>query len=196
MWVRFMAFLATIIFIAVGGLLLLGLEGGFISLNDIFFFLESSYSNLKGHLVIISIGLGLFALGIFNVYLAFLSLRRKSFVAVKGSQGDIQIAYRTIEEIVENVARNIGGIEKVSTRIIRGRKRISLVVKLFLGNVKNVIDISQRVQEFIRDEIENVLGIKNLKEVRVLIRRIALEKPKRYEDILEERRSSRGIELR
>lgn len=195
MWSKFMAFLATLIFLGVGSMLLLVLEGDFISLTEILFFIERAYTQFDTRFIIISIGLGLVVLGLFNIYLAVISFRRKSFVNIRGAQGDIQIAYRSIEELVERVRRDVGGIDKIFTRIIPGRRKISLEIKVFLGDVKNVIDISKRVQEFVKEEIEKVLGITNLGKVKVFVKRITLGKEKGYEDILEEKRVSRGIEL-
>jgi uncharacterized alkaline shock family protein YloU len=195
MWIRFMAFLATLIFIAAGCIMALTWEGSFVSLSEILSLIEEAYANLNSRVAIISIGLGLLALGLFNIYLALISLRKKTYVGIGGPQGEIRIAFKTIEELVEKVSRELGNINKVSTRIIPGRRKISLVVMLFLGNVKDVIEISRRIQTQVKEEIENVLGIKNLGEVKVLVKKIAVEKPKKYEDILEEQRISRGIEL-
>ena len=195
MWSKFMAFLATLIFIAAGSALLLALEGDFFSLEEVLFFIEMAYTDFFTRFVIIFIGLGLVILGLFNIYLALGSFRRKSYVVIRGAQGPIQIAHKTIEDLVEKVRRDVGGINKVSTRIIHGRRKISLEVRLFLGSVRNVIDISKRVQGAVKEDVEKVLGITNLGEVKVFVKKITLEKGKKYEDILEQKQNSRGIEL-
>jgi len=195
MWSKFMAFLATLIFIATGSALLLALEGDFFSLEEVLSFIEMGYTHFTTRLVIVFIGLGLVILGLFNIYLAVGSLRRKSFIVIRGPQGDIQIAYKSIEELIEKVKRDVEGINKISTRIIHGRRKISLEVRVSLGSVRNVVDISKRIQGFVKEEVEKVLGITNLGEVKVFVKRIAVEKEKRYEDILEQKKVSRGIEL-
>jgi uncharacterized alkaline shock family protein YloU len=196
MWIRLMAFLATIIFIAVGTLLLLALQGDFLTLSQVISFIEQAYTNLNSRLVLLYTGLGLLALGLFNVYLAILSFRRKAFVRIAGSQGEIRIAYGTIENLVEKISRDLGGIDRISTRIISRKKKISLEIRLSLGAVTNVVDISHRLQELVREEMQDVLGIANLGEVKIVVRKIALGRRKaESENILERGRTSRGIEL-
>lgn len=195
MWIRFMAFLATVIFIATGGIMLFALWGYGLTVSDITSFIEASYTAYNTRPAVIAIGIGLLALGLFNVYLCVISLGRKSFVVVRGSAGRIQIAYRSIEELVENAGRDIGGINKISTRVIPRRRKISLEIRLFLAAGKNAIDIAYRLQDLVKEEIHTVLGITNLGEVEVVVRGIAVTKKKRYEDILEGNRASRGIEL-
>lgn len=195
MWNRFMAFLATLIFIAGGILLLAILEGSFIGVNEVMTFIESSYTDLNTRFAIFLIGSCALLLGLFNVYRAILRFRRKSYVDIHGKNGNIQIAHKSIEGIVEKIRRETDGIEKISTRITSGRKKVSLEIRLFLGNVRNVIDLSRRVQEQVKADMENVLGISNIGEIRISVRRLSLEKEKSYEDILEGRRTSRGIEL-
>lgn len=194
MWSRFMAFLATLIFIA-AGVLLLAMGGDIISLRECIYFIERGYSSLNMRFLLVSIGVGLLALGVFNIYFALIRFRKRSFVKVKGPQGEIQIALRAIEELVEKVSSEIGGIKKISTRVIPKRRKIALELRAFLGTVKNVVEISERLQESVKGEIESVLGVTNVGEVRVIVKRIDLEKKKSYEDILEEKRTSRGIEL-
>lgn len=195
MWSKFMAFLVTLVFLAAGSILLLALSGYFVNLEEIFSFVRNAYADFNTRFTIIFIGTGLLALGLFNIYLAMISFRRKNFVVIRGPQGDIQIAYRAIDEVIEKVRRDVGGIDKISTRIIPNRRKISLEIQVFLGSAKNVIDVSRRVQEFVKEEMERVLGITNLGKVKVFVKRIAIEKEKRYEDILEQKRSSREIEL-
>ncbi|MBL7171030.1 MAG: alkaline shock response membrane anchor protein AmaP [Candidatus Omnitrophica bacterium] len=195
MWSKFMAFLATLIFIATGSAFLLALEGDFIPLSEVLSFIDRAYTDFSTRLVVIFTGLGLVILGLFNIYFALGSFRRKSYVAIRGAQGPIQIAHKTIEELVEKVRRDVGGIDKVSTRIIHGRRKISLEVRVSLGSVRNVIDISKRIQGAVKEDVERVLGITNLGEVKVFVKKITLEKGKKYDDILEQKQTSRGIEL-
>lgn len=196
MWSRFMAFLATIIFIGLGGVLLLALQGDFIPLEQIIEFIRQTYINFNGRIAVLYTGLGLLALGLFNVYLALGSFRRKAFVRIPGSQGEIKIAYGTIENLVEKISRDLGGIDRISTRIIPRKKKISLEIRISLGAVTNVVDISHRLQELVREQMEDVLGIANLGDVKIVVRKIALGRRRTEgENILERGRTSRGIEL-
>ena len=196
MWIRFMAFLVTIIFIGLGSLLLLALQGDFIPLEQIIEFIRQTYTNFNGRIAVLYTGLGLLVLGLFNVYLALLSFRRKAFVIIPGAQGEIKIAYGTLENLVEKTGRDLGGIDRISTRIIPKKKKISLEIRLSLGAAVNVVDISHRLQDLVREQLGEVLGIANLGDVKVVVRKISLGRRKaESENILERGRSSRGIEL-
>lgn len=196
MWIRFMAFLVTLIFIGTGTLLLLALQGDFITLSQVISFIEQAYTNFSSRVTIIYIGLGLLVLGVFNVYLALLSFRRKAFVIIPGAQGEIKIAYGTLENLVEKTGRDLGGINRISTRIIPRKRKISLEIRLSLSQAVNVVDISHRLQDLVREQLGEVLGIANLGDVKIVVRKIALGRRRaESENILERGRTSRGIEL-
>ena len=196
MWIRFMAFLATLIFIGAGSLLLLALQGDFLTLSQVISFIEQAYTNFSSRVTIIYIGLGLLVLGLFNVYLALLSFRRKAFVIMPGAQGEIKIAYGTLENLVEKTGRDLGGIDRISTRLIPRKKKISLEIRLSLSQAVNVVDISHRLQDLVREQLGEVLGISSLGEVKVVVRKISLGRRKaESENIMERGRTSRGIEL-
>tara|TARA_X000000950_G_scaffold187522_1_gene226833 strand:- start:8 stop:556 length:549 start_codon:yes stop_codon:yes gene_type:complete len=167
--------IATLLLLVIGGALLYGnlIDRSFG--DQLLFYLQAP---LTGAFV----G-GVMVLAVLLRWLGGLGSKSDGFIQFDSAEGSVGISVRAIKDFVERTAREFSAVTSVDTQLSQSRKRleISLRVKVQAGNP--IPELSQVMQERIREHMAEALGINEIHQIRIHISEIVGEAAPRGDSI-------------
>lgn len=167
--------IATLLLLVIGGALLYGnlIDRSFG--DQLLFYLQAP---LTGAFV----G-GVMVLVVLLRWLGGLGSKSDGFIQFDSAEGSVGISVRAIKDFVERTAREFSAVTSVDTQLSQSRKRleISLRVKVQAGNP--IPELSQVMQERIREHMAEALGINEIHQIRIHISEIVGEAAPRGDSI-------------
>tara|TARA_A100001015_G_scaffold312119_1_gene416663 strand:+ start:2002 stop:2550 length:549 start_codon:yes stop_codon:yes gene_type:complete len=167
--------IATLLLLVIGGALLYGnlIDRSFG--DQLLFYLQAP---LTGAFV----G-GVMVLTVLLRWLGGLGSKSDGFIQFDSAEGSVGISVRAIKDFVERTAREFSAVTSVDTQLSQSRKRleISLRVKVQAGNP--IPELSQVMQERIREHMAEALGINEIHQIRIHISEIVGEAAPRGDSI-------------
>ena len=91
---------------------------------------------------------------------------------VENEAGSIGVSLDAVEDFINRKGRQVKGVRDLYVRANVEDGRLSLHTKVILELHENVPEFSEQFQKKIYHELTETLGLKNIKEVRVLIHKI------------------------
>lgn len=105
-------------------------------------------------------------------FLSKTSNKNKSNILVSTTNGIVQIAQETIESTAKNVAKNYDEVKDVQVRMIKIKKAVNIYMSLLVLPRTNIIELSSKVQEEVKDAVQNTTGVK-VNNIDIKIKNIA-----------------------
>lgn len=136
-------------------------------------FMPRLYLDLWGKIFLGIMGIltSISSIGLFFLILGFEPERQRQ-VVLKNDAGSIGVSLNAIEEFLRRRCKAISGVRDLSVKTKAVDDSIIVETKLVLELQKNVPEFIRAFQERIRSDLEHIMGLDNVKEVRVLIRKI------------------------
>lgn len=95
-----------------------------------------------------------------TIFSSTLSSGRKKNIFVNTPNGKIQIAQETIEGIAKAVISEYDEVKDVKAAMTKAKKGINLYMALVVHQNVNITNIVSKVQEEVKQQIENITGVK------------------------------------
>lgn len=95
-----------------------------------------------------------------TIFSSTLSSGRKKNIFVNTPNGKIQIAQETIEGIAKAVISEYDEVKDVKVAMTKAKKGINLYMALVVHQNVNITNIVSKVQEEVKQQIENITGVK------------------------------------
>ncbi|MBD3267649.1 alkaline shock response membrane anchor protein AmaP, partial [bacterium] len=131
------------------------------------------YQGVQGKLIMAAVAL--ISLGCsYYLLLSSLNLDTKTprFVIQKNETGSIGISLEAVEQFISRTAKNIQGVKDIAVRTDDLEDGLYIQLKLILDLERKVPDFINEFQLTLHRELEETLGLKNVKEVEVLIDKV------------------------
>ncbi|MBU0534052.1 MAG: alkaline shock response membrane anchor protein AmaP [Candidatus Omnitrophica bacterium] len=168
----FMLFLATVVFITLGVLLIL------LSLDVI-----TVDALVKDHSFKILIGGISFALlGIAEIIIAVQSLNKMPVVAFSNPLGEVRVAYDALEGYVKSLSTEIHEIKDAKPQVVAGRDGIEIHVRLVVERDVNLPELTSKFQDLVSRYVKDVMGIDSITAIKVYVQRIATRKDRSIQE--------------
>ena len=161
----FLVVLCVILLLVLGGAVL-GHNFGIINIGELAF----EYGNIMWTALT---GAVMFFLGIIVIILS-VSVRRpeKSF-SVENPDGEIRITFSAIEDMLKKSTSHIEGIEDIRPMVIEGKKGLEILSRVSVTEDVSIPQITMRIQDVIKSQVRDVLGIEEMGAIRTHIYKIA-----------------------
>lgn len=171
---RGLLLLYSLVFTAVLAVFFLVFAGWSPALN-----LAESVFTPERRMILLSTTIALFIAGVRLMYASVKHGRRAEKVAVieDNPLGQVRIALTAVESLVSKVVANFTGVREVRPKVIPQPEGIAVQVKLVTVPSVSIPEISQEIQQQVKDKVLEVTGI-NVSSVRVLVENITTAKPR------------------
>lgn len=93
-------------------------------------------------------------------FLSKTNVKKKSAIMVDTNNGKIQIASETIENIAKSAIKDYEEVRDAQVRMIKEKKGVNIYMVLLVLPNTNIIELSSKVQDVVKESIEDTTGVK------------------------------------
>ncbi len=172
-FLRFLLFFFSIavVLIAVFSMLV-GFE--FYSQSYVNGIIDSIYNNIEYKIAVVSISILFIMTGLYLFFRSMFSKRdNTTFSTNSTDSGLIKVSIDTLENIALNATKKVEGIREPKIRVkIDSDESVSFIVHILVDGEKSIPQISEEIQNNIKDNIEQIAGL-SVKRVHVVVTNIS-----------------------
>ena len=95
-----------------------------------------------------------------TVFLSRMNQKKKNTILVDTNHGKIQIAAETIENTAKTVVKDYEEIKDVQVKMVKEKRGIKVYMALLVLPNTNIIELSAKVQDEVKEAIEDTTGVK------------------------------------
>lgn len=154
-------------------------------INDLLIYTQTS---LSVRLIIGLSGLLLILISFSFAQLILGRLQREKTIAFSNPTGQVTISLAAVEDLIRRVTSGIYEIKEIKPNVIAGKKGIEVDVRLVLKSEANIPDLTNQLQDLIKNKIQEILGIEEQIIVKIHVAKIVSfeEKERRKKELLRE----------
>jgi uncharacterized alkaline shock family protein YloU len=101
-------------------------------------------------------------------------------IVIHGTLGDVRVAIIAIKNLVDKVARSIKGVRdvKINVNVVSNKQgnmedtAVRIKIKIVVGPESNVPEISDQMQQLVKDKLKNTVGI-DVGEIDIVVENIS-----------------------
>ena len=107
--------------------------------------------------------------------------QRESYIDFQSDDGNVGISIQAIQDFVERVATEFAAIKNIDCRLVQGKDCLDIVLGVRVLSGNKIPELSQVLQQRIRESVRESLGIEGIGTIRVQVKEIigAPEKTKK-----------------
>jgi uncharacterized alkaline shock family protein YloU len=164
----FLVVLSVIFLIVIGGGLLAH-NFGVIDIEELVFeYGAEMWTALTGAVMLL--------FGVIAVVLNISAKRPEKSFSVENQEGEVRITFSAIEDMLKKSTSHIDGIEDIRPMVIEGKRGLEILSRVSVKEDTSIPQITLRIQEVIKSQVRDVLGIEEMGAIRTHIYRIAPRK--------------------
>jgi len=154
-------------------------------INDLLIYTQTS---LSVRLIIGLSGLLLILISFSFAQLILGRLQREKTIAFSNPTGQVTISLAAVEDLIRRVTSGIYEIKEIKPNVIAGKKGIEVDVRLVLKSEANIPDLTNQLQDLIKNKIQEILGIEEQIIVKIHVAKIVSfeEKERRKKELVRE----------
>lgn len=154
-------------------------------INDLLIYTQTS---LSLRLIIGLSGLLLILISFSFAQLILGRLQREKTIAFSNPTGQVTISLAAVEDLIRRVTSGIYEIKEIKPNVIAGKKGIEVDVRLVLKSEANIPDLTNQLQDLIKNKIQEILGIEEQIIVKIHVAKIVSfeEKERRKKELVRE----------
>lgn len=100
---------------------------------------------------------------------------RRGQIAFAGSGGQVSVATTGLEEFIRRAAGGIRGVQESKAKVKQRGNDLSIEASVVIGASRPVMEITEEIQNRIRSEVEQRLGLPKVGKIRVHVSRMMPE---------------------
>lgn len=97
------------------------------------------------------------------------------FVDFDSGDGSVGISTKAMKDYIDRVAYEFAAVKNVSTKVISNRNGVNFLLKVKIIAGSNIPELSQMMQQRIRESVNDSLGIENINSVSINVQEILTE---------------------
>lgn len=172
------SFYSLIFFLLGGAILTLAFSS--IALDSVVIFLQQNANNMQMRWVLFGIGISciLISLGFVQVVLG--NLQKERTIAFSTSLGQGSVSLSAVEDLIKRISNQLYEIRDIRSDVIATKKGLEVSLRVVLRFETNIPEFTTRLQELVKNKLQEVLGIEEDIIIRTHIAKIiSIEEKKR-----------------
>ena len=105
------------------------------------------------------LGAALVLLALFFLWAHVRCSRKARCIAFENPQGEVDIAVSAVEDFIRRIGIDFPEVKEIEPSIRGGRRGISVVVRVVLWSGGSIPNISEKIQDKIKEEVQSSMGI-------------------------------------
>ena len=174
----------TIVFLIVGGLLI-AYSLALITPDDINLMVK--YLPTEGNycLIIRLVGVSIIVISLSILLIVLGSFQQEKTIAYDNPDGQITVSLSAIEDLIKRLSSEFDEIKELKPNVKVTKKGIEIYCKTALSQDKAIPDVTQKIQNSIKNKIQNILGIEENLTVKIHVVKIIIKE--RFKKMQEEK---------
>ncbi|MDP8265551.1 MAG: alkaline shock response membrane anchor protein AmaP [Candidatus Aceula meridiana] len=174
-----------IVILAIGGIAILFASQG-ISFADVNYYLGLAYHDASIRVVILGMSVIIMLLSLIFAKVILGGGHKERTIAFENPSGRVSISLSALEDTVRRAVLRVVEVKEMKPAITATKKGIEISCRLILRSEASIPDMTSRLQEIIKERIQDALGIEENVIVRIHITKIISELSKGKKEIEEE----------
>jgi uncharacterized alkaline shock family protein YloU len=159
--------LAVLILVLSGGLYML------ISVDWISFeMLEEIFGNFNNKLILALSGCFLWIVSLIIAYTDHRLMEQEKAVILSGALGEVKILKSAIEDFITKVATEEYSVREAKPKLLLKKRGSSVHLNVNIDSSISIPEIVSKLQSRVKESLENIIGIRDLRGVKVKVKRI------------------------
>ncbi len=161
----------TIVFLIVGGLLI-AYSLTFITPDDINLVVKYLPTEGNYRLIIGLIGVSIIVISLSILQIVLGSFQQEKTIAYENPDGQITVSLSAIEDLIRRLASEFDEVKELKPNVRTTRKGVEVYCKTILSQDRPIPDVTQKIQNSIKNKIQNMLGIEENLTVKIYVVKI------------------------
>ena len=106
------------------------------------------------------------------VYIKSRQVRDEPSIAFDNPDGEVSISIRAIEDFVGRIGRDFSEVKNLDPSINARRYGVQIMLKVELWSGPNIPKLTERIQNVIKNQVQNILGIEIVQSVTLSVSQI------------------------
>jgi len=103
--------------------------------------------------------------------------RREGIIAFDNPDGRVSVALSALEDLIKRVVTRLSEVKEVKSGIAVSRKGLKIKMKLIITSEVSIPEVTSRVQNLIKQKIQDAIGMDEDVEVEIYVGKILSEHP-------------------
>ncbi len=147
------------------------------------FFVGQHIYSLKGKLIMSGGAILFVLLSFLIIYFEIKEEREKLAISIPNPLGEVKVSAEAIENFIKRTVEQKEEVKEIKARLIKGKKGVEIHSRVSLWSGNNIPEATDNIQSAIKDYTQNVLGIPEVREIKVFVKEIAQRKKEKEENI-------------
>jgi len=182
----------TLVLSFIGGLII-WFSMNWLQLDDVFGLLELVYTDLNLRIVTGLAGLLLILISFSFFQLILGKIQREKTIAFSNPSGQVSVSLSAVEDFVRRLTSQISEIKESRPNVIVDKKGIEIMLSVILREAINIPEVTLKLQELIKDKVQEILGVEETISVRIHVIKIVATEEKEKKKIVERKEEEPAI---
>lgn len=157
---RFINFVFSLVILVVSATIVF-ISAGFVEFNVATNYINETLFSTENNTITCIVSIIVFIASLkTTIFLSKTSPKKKVAIMVDTENGKVQIASETVENTAKNVAKSYDSVKDVQVKMVKERKGVVIYMALLVYPHTNIIELSSKVQDEVKEAIQSTTGVK------------------------------------
>lgn len=178
----------TLIFLAIGGLLIL-LALNLFSADQLVNFVNYVYTLPNMQLILAVAGAIFILVGLLTAQINLGRLEMQKTIAFENPEGQVTVSLSAIEDFIKKSVRHLPEVKELRSNVTASKKGINILCKATIFADSNIPQTTERIQGIVKSRVQEMLGVEETINIKIHVTKItssgkgeAPSYPKEYEE--------------
>ena len=162
----------TLVFLIVGGLLI-AYSLTFINPEDINAVIKYLPTEANYRLIIGLVGISIIVISLSILQIVLGSFQQEKTIAYENPDGQVTVSLAAVEDLIKRMAKDFDEIKDLRPYAKVNKEGVQISCKVVLAQDRPIPDVTQKIQNTIKNKIQTILGIEENLVVKIHVVKIA-----------------------
>ncbi|MGB2705576.1 MAG: alkaline shock response membrane anchor protein AmaP [Candidatus Omnitrophota bacterium] len=164
--------LYTLIFVVVGGLLLL-LALNFFSPDQVVDAVNYVYTQPNLKLMLGIVGAAFVLTGFLLAHLNLSRMQSEKTIAFENPEGQVTVSLTAIEDFIKKSVRHLPEVQELRPNVVASKKGINVVCRATIFADSNIPEATERIQGIVKSKVQEMLGVEETINIKIHVIKIS-----------------------
>jgi len=161
-----------VVIISLIGILAILFSAHILPVQDVNILLEQLYNDGSSRLIIGLVSALLILLGFSFAQLILGKMQKERTIAFNSPTGRVTVALSAVEDLIRRMCSSIPEVKELRPYVIAGKRGIEIDLKVILRSEINIPELTTRLQDLVKNRLQDLLGVDEQIIVRIHIAKI------------------------